>query len=217
MELSLAFSSLSELRILSPIDIVTKWVNFAVQRGVQYIDLYVGNRSKLPISILTCTTLVVLKIDNFIMEKGFPPVTLPSLKTLHLNNISFPQHRDFMLFIAGCPILENLLTFDVLFDSVVSLTCEEWENFSLPNLTTANIDGCRNQYREHFPLKVVHNVSSLRLEIGQDYLGDFIPTFHNLTKLDFVCSSLNNNWELVVEVLKHCPKLQKLRLSEFVR
>jgi hypothetical protein len=150
---------------INRMDSITKWVNFVVQRGVQYFDLYADSEvHSLPISILTCSTIVVLKIDNFKVEKGFS-VTLPSLKTLHLHAISFPQHRDFMLFLAGCPILEDLYTFDISFDSEESLTCDEWKSFSLTNLTTANIDCYRSCM--HFPLKVVHNVSSLRLEIGQ--------------------------------------------------
>ncbi|MCI27370.1 F-box/RNI/FBD-like domain protein, partial [Trifolium medium] len=85
----------------------------------------------------------------------FSAVDLPSLKTLDLNNIWFPELRDFMLFLAGCPILEDLSTFDVAFDSEESLTCDEWKSFCLSNLTTtADID-C---FRSHFPLKVVHNV-----------------------------------------------------------
>jgi hypothetical protein len=96
------------------------------------------------------------------VEKGFS-VTLPSLKTLHLHAISFPQHRDFMLFLAECPILEDLYTFDISFDSEESLTCDEWKSFSLTNLTTADVD-C---FRSPFPLKAVNNVSSLRLDIDQ--------------------------------------------------
>ncbi|MCI30523.1 F-box/RNI/FBD-like domain protein, partial [Trifolium medium] len=82
----------------SPIDSVTKWVNFVVQRGVQYIDLSAGISGfpELPLSILTCSTLVDLKIDCFSVEEGFSPITLPSLKTLRLDNIWFAELRDFV-------------------------------------------------------------------------------------------------------------------------
>ncbi|XP_045794310.1 F-box/FBD/LRR-repeat protein At4g00160-like isoform X2 [Trifolium pratense] len=200
-----------------PMDTITKWVDFVVQRRVEYIDLHVDLHvgteylPKLPISILTCNTLVVLKLVCFNVVELFSPVALPSLKTLHLDNIMFPELRDFMLFLVGCPILEDLSTFDVAFDSEESLTCDEWKSFCLTNLTTADID-C---YCNHFPLKAVHNVSSLRLQIDQENCrNDFIHTFHNLTKLDLFCSSLHYNWKMVIEVLKHCPKLQKLHLNE---
>ncbi|WJX81667.1 hypothetical protein P8452_64517 [Trifolium repens] len=61
----------------------------------------------------------------------------------------------------------------------------------------------------------LHNVHSLRLKIDQvNYRNDSIPTFHNLTQLEFSCSSLHYNWKFLVEVLNHCPKLQKLDLKE---
>jgi hypothetical protein len=50
-----------------------------------------------------------------------------------------------------------------LFDSEESVTCDEWKTFSLTILTRADIDCFSN----HFPLKAVHNVPSLRLEIDQ--------------------------------------------------
>jgi hypothetical protein len=106
---------------------------------------------------------VVLKLNRFIVQQGFTPVSLPSLKTLHLEDSSFPKLRDLMLLLTGCPILEDLFTFNVLFDSDESLTCDEWKIFCLSNLTYADID-C---YRFHFPLKAVHNVPSLRLEIDK--------------------------------------------------
>ncbi|PNX97725.1 F-box protein, partial [Trifolium pratense] len=39
--------------------------------------------------------------------------------------------------------------------------------------------------------------------------SDDIPIFHNLTHL-----KLHNNWDLVLQVLHHCPKLQNLQLYQ---
>ncbi|MCH83072.1 F-box/LRR-repeat protein [Trifolium medium] len=191
-QLSFTYHDYRILSPHSPMDSVTKWVNFVVQRGVQYIDLYAGipGLGEMPISILTCSTLVDLKIQNYSVENGSSPVTLPSLKKLHLFRIWFYELRDFMLFLAGCPILENLYTFDVtFFDPKESLTCDEWKTFCLTNLTTADID-C---FRSPFPLKAVDNVSSLRLEIDKvNCRNDFIHTFRNLTQLAFVCCKVLN-------------------------
>ncbi|GAU25872.1 hypothetical protein TSUD_164130 [Trifolium subterraneum] len=197
----------------SPMDTITKWIKFVAQHGVQDIDLCVTTVAfpELPITILTCSTLVVLKLHCFSLEEAFSPVSLPSLTTLFLDNIWFPKLRDFMLFLNGCPILEDLFTFNVLFDSEESLTSDEWKTFCLTNLIRANID-C---FHCHFPLKAVHNVHSLRLQVDQvNHCNDFIATFHNLTELEFVCSSLHYNWKFLVEVLNRCPKLQKLDLNE---
>jgi hypothetical protein len=152
----------------SPMDIITKFIDVVVLFGVENIDLCVELEktigfTKLPISILTCNTLVVLNLHSFGVEEAFSPVLLPSLKTLHLDNIWFPKLRDFMLFLNGCPILEDLFTFNVLFDSEESLTCDEWKSFGLSNLIRANID-C---FYSPFPLRAVHNVQSLRIDIDQ--------------------------------------------------
>ncbi|PNX81420.1 F-box/LRR-repeat protein, partial [Trifolium pratense] len=194
-----------------PMDTITRWLKFVAQRGLQYLHLYVGTVAfpELPISILTCSTLVVLNLECFSVEETFSPVALPSLKTLHLENIWFPKLRDFMFFLNGCPILEDLFTFNVLFDSEESLTCDEWKTFCLTNLTRADIDCFRN----HFPLKAVHNVVSLRLPIDQvNCRSDFIPTFHNLTQLELVY--LNYSWHFLLQVLKLSPKLQELKIDQ---
>ncbi|GAU25869.1 hypothetical protein TSUD_164100 [Trifolium subterraneum] len=218
-QLSFTYNGYQILSPHSPMDSVTKWVNYVVQRGVQYIDLSAGISGfpELPISILTCSTLVDLKIACLSLEVGFSPVTLPSLKTLSLESIWFGELRDFMLFLAGSPLLEDLFTLDISFASDESLTCDEWKSFCLSNLTKAHIDCFRFDITCRFPLKAVYNVSSLYLEIDQvNCHNDLIPTFHNLTQLEFDCCSLHYNWKLVVEVLKHCPKLQSLRLIEVV-
>ncbi|PNX65631.1 FBD-associated F-box protein, partial [Trifolium pratense] len=42
--------------------------------------------------------------------------------------------------------------------------------------------------------------------------NDFIPTFHNLTQLGL--ASLDYNWQFLLQVLNHCPNLQKLDIDE---
>jgi hypothetical protein len=154
------------LYIHNPANRITKWINFVLQRGVEDIQLRVEHRglSKLPVRILNCRTLVVLKLSGFQMDEGLSSVILPSIKTLHLEYIWLPTLRDFMLLLIGCPILEDFFTFDVTFDSKVdSLTSNEWKNFYIRNLTRVNIDCARC----FFPLEAVHNVPSMRLEINE--------------------------------------------------
>jgi hypothetical protein len=86
-----------------------KWINAVVQRGVERLEFSAGvhDNLKLPISILSCRTLVVFKICGFTV-KGFSSITLPSLKILRLVECIFINARDFVLLLAGCPILKNL-------------------------------------------------------------------------------------------------------------
>ncbi|GAU13053.1 hypothetical protein TSUD_173530 [Trifolium subterraneum] len=109
------------------------WVNLVVQRGVECLYLRVLSEyvAKLPITILTCETLVVLKLTFFRVEIA------------------------------------------------------------------------------------VHNVPSLRLNYRQEYHhNDLIPTFHNLTQLELDCYDYSK--ELLLDVLNHCPKLQRLDLAEYL-
>ncbi|KAK2414076.1 hypothetical protein QL285_036711 [Trifolium repens] len=53
-------------------------------------------------------------------------------------------------------------------------------------------------------------VKSFRIEVN--CRNDFIPTFHNLTQLEL--DSLDYNWQFLLQVLNHCPKLQKLEIYE---
>lgn len=136
-----------------------------LQCGVEYLRLRVETRGlpKLHVRILTCRTLVVLKLSGFSVDEGFSSVLLPSLKTLYLEYIWFPKLRDFMSFLRGCPILEDFRTYDVTFDVKDYLTCNEWKSFCLSNLAKADID-CAHCY---FLFEAVRNVPSLRFEINE--------------------------------------------------
>jgi hypothetical protein len=147
-----------------PSNSVSNWVNLVLQRGVEYLQLHAYTVS-LPINILNCRTLVVLKLSGFIVQVGFSSVLLPSLKTLRLKHIWIPKDRDFMLIIRGCPILEDLLASYLYYmPSNQSLTSEESKSFCLSNLTKADIDfSC-----SYLLLKAVQHVRSLRLVIDDE-------------------------------------------------
>ncbi|MCI14419.1 F-box/LRR-repeat protein, partial [Trifolium medium] len=89
---------------------VMKWIKLFVQRSLEHLHLHVdGIHTKLPISIFTCTTLVSLYLCGFYyVEFSSNGFQFPSLKTLHLVTIMFSEVKDFVLLIAGCPILEDL-------------------------------------------------------------------------------------------------------------
>ncbi|KAK2441759.1 FBD-associated F-box protein [Trifolium repens] len=208
-----------------------KWINFVLQRGVEYLDLQLGmGWPILPINIFSCTTLVVLKLRFFLLDPRFSSVLLllPSLKTLDLQFIMFPNHEDFMLLLDQCPNLEDLRISDLGFDDEEDSqsfddeedsqsfdndedfrSCDKWKNFTLSNLTKADVD---SSYFD-FPMKALHTVQSLSMCIYTAQVQRYaIPTFHNLTHLHLDC--LNYRWNFLVEVLKHCPKLQLLYLDE---
>ncbi|XP_058736894.1 F-box/FBD/LRR-repeat protein At5g53840-like [Vicia villosa] len=195
----------------------TKWLNYVLQRGVEHLTLDVatpGGLPLLPISIFTCRTLVVLHLTVFWVQYSFSSVELPLLKTLNLEFITFPEDVDFMLLLDGCPILEKLFISNVFSncqeDSLIS--SNKWKNFSLGNLIVADVADVDFSYFR-FPFQALQNVRSLSIKIAKEHVRiDAIPTFHNLTYLNL--TSLNYKWCILVEFLKHCPKLQNLSVDE---
>jgi hypothetical protein len=146
----------------------TKWVDLVVQGGLKYLclnlDVYddddlIYENPTLPISILSCRTLVSLDIARF-RVKGFTFSGFPLLNVLHLADFVFQQVRDFVLLLAGCPNLEYLRLQDIgFYYQGDSPTIQEFESVTLPKLISAVITQCRC-----FPLKAVSNLEYLSIE-----------------------------------------------------
>ncbi|KAK2440859.1 FBD-associated F-box protein [Trifolium repens] len=142
---------------------ITQWINFVVQRKLEYLRLHLhvddnldddddeeeeyeeDDFYNLPVSIFTCRTLVSLDLRLFQVE-GFcfssNEFQFPSLKILRLDFVIFSEVRDFMLFIAGCPILEDLRISEMVLSAEEdSLILQEFKTLSLPKLIRADIVG----------------------------------------------------------------------------
>jgi hypothetical protein len=147
---------------------VNKWINLIVQHGLKHLSLHIrvddlydndDQLPKLPIGILTCTTLVSLNLRRF-QVKGFDFSSVgfgfPSLNILQLSDMVFHEVRDFMLLLAGCPNLEHLGAVDIHFhcEEVDSLTIQEFKSLSLPKLTTVDIT---EWWASWFPVKALSN------------------------------------------------------------
>ncbi|XP_058741194.1 FBD-associated F-box protein At5g56370-like [Vicia villosa] len=187
------------------------WIDFLVERGVEKLDLYLWlgmpGVPDIPDTILTCKTLVSLKLRFFSINFTFPSLQLPSLKTLDLEFIFCQIDENFMLLLAGCPILDKLTISKIW--GFHSQSTNKWEKFSLTNLTQASIDSTYF----HFPLEPLHNVHSLSISTAKmDSYNHVLPTFHNLTSLDL--NSFNYRWHFLIQLLKHSPNLQTLKLNE---
>ena len=118
---------------------VNRFVYAAVQRGIENLNLKICNRIsfglKLPLSIFSCRTLVVLHLHGLTANLSRVVVDFPLLKTLHLGNVHFARDQCLPKFLSGCPILEEL---QIKYLPRATLVLEE--NFQcLPNLIRANI------------------------------------------------------------------------------
>lgn len=143
----------------------TKLINIVLQRGVVYLDLFLGypRLQILPNTIFTSKTLIILDLANFRLDHEFSSFYLPSLKTLRLQLINFPTYQNFTLLLTDCPILEDLLIAKLYFEYPYSRICDRWKFFSLSNLTIAEVD---SSYF-HFTLKSLHNVHYLWISIAK--------------------------------------------------
>ncbi|XP_057446523.1 F-box/FBD/LRR-repeat protein At4g26340-like [Lotus japonicus] len=193
---------------------VKVWLNAAAQRGVQHLDIsFSFERLSSSTTIFTCKTLVVLKLKNLELKSLNFSVDLPFLKTLHLEQLVFPNHGCLAELLSGCPALVNLKVGRLYFPCFL-IGKDEFK--SLPKLVRAEISFLHKRL-----LKVVKNVEFLRLDaIGWGFLHDqgkdpqFSPMLHNLTRLELFYRHYNDNWLHLVEFLKYCPKLQVLLINQ---
>jgi hypothetical protein len=120
---------------------------------------------KLSNTILTCPTLVVLKLSYLYMGAAFCyyPIRLPSLKTLHLKDIKFDRYGDLKCLLEYCPVIEDLQLYHIshliFLDS--NRCCE-----TLTKLIRADIIECKC----HVPMKALSNVEFLRIKLYMVYI-----------------------------------------------
>ncbi|KAK8469950.1 hypothetical protein PHAVU_004G016200 [Phaseolus vulgaris] len=140
-------------------------------------------------------TLVVLKLDNLAL-KNISFVDFPLLKILHLNNVFFSYGSYLLLqFLSGSPNLEDLEV-----QNLIANPAKKFNRF--PKLVRALV-------RSYLvPLENVKNVEILVTDVIR--LEDTGFDFPNLVQLElkFVC--LSKQWDEVLDLLNHCPKLQHL-------
>ncbi|ESW12626.1 hypothetical protein PHAVU_008G128500 [Phaseolus vulgaris] len=182
------------------------WINTVLQRGVQHLCL--ANYFYLPTAVLTCKTLVVLKLDQFLV-KAFSTVDFPLLKIMHLRNLEFSDHRHFAEFVSAAPNLEDLEAVDLTF------RCRAVEGSfkNLPKLVRATIS------KMDVPLAVVTDVRFLRLNWMDAEVKEFVPNrgfnvFRNLIQIEFGYKNYTKDWVEVLEMLKFFPKLQVLTVDK---
>jgi hypothetical protein len=93
-------------------DDINRFINAAMQRGVEYLDLEItrGKDFELTLTqnIFSCKTLTVLKLKNLYVNKFPTQVHFPLLKIFHLDKVLFSCYEDIFMFPLCCPILEDL-------------------------------------------------------------------------------------------------------------
>ncbi|XP_056846936.1 F-box/LRR-repeat protein At3g59190-like [Raphanus sativus] len=123
---------------------VNGWLLKVLERGVVDLDLFISSADKYPLppQVLMSKTLVRLKVagtDQFVIDVR--DVSLPELKTLHMNDVSFADESGaaFAKLVSGCHALEELVIVKMYWDFRGSCSVS---NSNLKRLTicTENID-----------------------------------------------------------------------------
>jgi hypothetical protein len=197
--------------------IINKWLRCAdIHPRIKFLHLLfnflnaAGNPCDhlphVPSSVYRCKNLLVLKF-HCVSIKCFPftkIVEFPQLKTLHLEDINFKTHSLFTLFLAGCPVLEDLKVCEVFFD-VEKGECQAAERLNLSKLIRADITDCWCL----FPMISLSNSEFLRIYVMEYFdvaESDVeLPIFHNLTHL--VINNISNELSKMLHLF---PKLQNL-------
>ncbi|XP_068501353.1 F-box/FBD/LRR-repeat protein At5g22660-like [Phaseolus vulgaris] len=117
---------------------------------------------------------------------------LHNLLQLELTRFNLKCSDILQQFLSGCPNLEDLEVMDMIVKNLGSNTAEKFN--TLPKLIRAKIDS------PLVALEIVKNVEVLVTDC----------VMRNLVQLEVSFVLLSMNWFWVLEVLKHCPKLQVL-------
>ncbi|EOA14862.1 hypothetical protein CARUB_v10028187mg [Capsella rubella] len=147
------------------------WVRTAVERGLRKFELWPSKfdePKRLPQSLFTCGTLVVLKLYNVSLEDVKFPVSFPLLKTLHLDCVIYLDDESPRKLFSSCQILEVLLVERVPEDNVTSFS------ITVPSLLKFNyhnIDSSGGPFALHAP-----SLKSLEIEdIGHECMIEEMP------------------------------------------
>ncbi|KAL5074168.1 hypothetical protein RYX36_013152, partial [Vicia faba] len=141
-------------------------------------------------------------LTNLYIVKDFPQVNVSSVKTLHLDKVSFHCHTYMINFFLAFPVLEELQTnFIDTFDRAEPrdmIKC-------LPNLVRANI----TDDPELIPLLSFSRALVFKLTQETWHLKTIhVPFFNNLTQMELFINFHRGKW--ILKVLQHTPKLEHL-------
>ncbi|CAL0314641.1 unnamed protein product [Lupinus luteus] len=118
---------------------ISTWVNGAIQRGLENLELSLSLSLDISFplgNVLGSKTLVVLKLNKLKVDNVFVE-GFPCLKTMHLDDVVFKEHRHLMHLLSGCPNLEELHAIKpVVEDGYTFNDDEKFEVESLQNLAT---------------------------------------------------------------------------------
>ncbi|KAJ0045160.1 hypothetical protein Pint_04904 [Pistacia integerrima] len=221
-----------ELMMLIIAERINSWVSAAVSHNVQELDLSlpVEKHFVLHYSLFTSESISILKLRMGSYFKFPSLIRLSNLKTLHLA-VTFPDDRSTERFFSGCPVLEELVLDNCVWNHNKSIT------LCIPTLRALTIyngpfcpDGLLDCVikEDEFPkraislLSRIHNVKSLTLSTDtmeclylEENLQAGLPTFSSLTHLKVnIGESQYLSDQLLMCLLEKSPNIESLEIPE---
>ncbi|KAK4285295.1 hypothetical protein QN277_002012 [Acacia crassicarpa] len=196
---------------------ISRWINVMMSNKVEHLELHMmpgKGDFELPSSVFTANNIKVLKLSgatgvlwliSTVTVGTLSHVNLPLLEVLHLKDVKFPDVRSLGMLLSACALLKHLAITDLHGKFNCSLDIGR-----LNHLVTADVP------QFVLPLKVFSNATFLRFHLHHWLLVKVtsdIPTFYNLTHLEFTYYS--SDWNTTLKYLHSCPKLEIVVIREF--
>lgn len=151
------------------------WIRTAINRHIRELTLECGDiLIKLPLRLLTCETLVILKLKGWI-DLNIPlTASLPSLKTLHIVLLKKSNYESFSRLLSKCPVLVDLMVERRKSNAMSNLNIAVTSLRSVTIKTVVESDnGLRYSIYEKYIPNVVINAPSLEYLNIDDHGNDF--------------------------------------------
>nr|DAD23321.1 TPA_asm: hypothetical protein HUJ06_024784 [Nelumbo nucifera] len=182
---------------------VHTWIDAAVTHNVRELDFfyYTSKHFDLPICLYTCKSLTVLKLNlNFATLNLPSSIYLPSLKTLQLSSLAFPNDDLTEKLFSSCPILESLILRDCALGNLKIL------RICSSSLQRLSIDGLPKELGlSNGTIACQIKVSTPRLLSFEysDHMGQDI-SIENMSSLEYAYISFDFDWEENEPLCVHC-------------
>ncbi|XP_010536823.1 PREDICTED: F-box/FBD/LRR-repeat protein At5g56420-like [Tarenaya hassleriana] len=170
------------------------WVKLAVDRRVSKMTIHYSSTErpiKLPMSLYTCDSLMVLVLNNGILVDVPDLVCFPSLKILHLDFVKYAGDESVLRFLSNCPVLEDLVVKRCHNDNVTTfvVTVPTLQRLYVYRTSEKVQDGDDLTFSinapsvKHFGITDYHDISSLAENMPVVEEANIDVTYSNTEKL----------------------------------
>ncbi|CAH2069741.1 unnamed protein product [Thlaspi arvense] len=151
------------------------WIRTAINRHIRELTIECGDiLIHLPFRLLTCETLVILKLKGW-FDLNIPlTASLPSLKTLHIVLLRESNYESFSKLLSNCPLLVDLMVEQRKSNamSTLNITVPSLQRLFMRTVVEGESDLRYSSNEKHTP-KVEINVPSLKYLNIDDNCNDF--------------------------------------------